>query len=541
VSKALSLHRDFRLWLTSMPSPDFPVSVLMNGSKMIVEPPKGLRQNMLSSYTSAPLSDPEFFENHSRPNVWKKLCFGLCFYHAVIQERRAFGPLGWNIPYEFNSTDLGISLRQLHNFVGEYHRVPFEALTYLAGECNYGGRVTDDRDRRNLMAMLSTYYTEQILETGYQLDPGNSDYIVPPDGKHEDYRTFIEALPSQTPPSVFGLHANADITKDERETKLFLNALLVTQPRTVGGGDGGQDQRPTEDPKEQVGKLAEVIMSKLPNSFDIDKARESYPVSYRESMNTVLTMELQRYNALLKVVKRTLDSLQRAVRGEVVLDSHLEGMLNDMLEGRVPRLWHRKSYPSLKPLGAYAEDLVKRLQFFQDWIDSGAPPCFWLSGFFFTQSFLTGVQQNFARRQRVEIDTLHWEFEFLMQERTDKFTPPQSGCYVWGVFLEGAGWNKTKTQLCESEPKILHVPFPVTWLKPTQEEPPAEMDQSGLPGVCYKCPLYKTSERRGILSTTGHNSNFVMPFTVPIPDSGKAADPNHWVKRGVALLCQLDY
>ncbi|POM65737.1 Axonemal dynein heavy chain, partial [Phytophthora palmivora] len=104
------VHGSFRLWLTSEPTRAFPSYILQHGVKMTNEPPKGMRANLKGSYLTI---DEQWVANCKRPREFKKLLFGLCFFHAVVRERTKFGPLGWNISYVFSSSDLAISKDQL--------------------------------------------------------------------------------------------------------------------------------------------------------------------------------------------------------------------------------------------------------------------------------------------------------------------------------------------------------------------------------------------------------------------------------------------
>ena len=202
----------------------------------------------------------ETFENSKRPREWQKLVFGLCFFHAIIQERRKFGPLGWNIRYEFNTSDLETSTTNLAMFLEEQEELPWDALLYVTGHINYGGRVTDDWDRVCLISILKKYYTQDILEDGYMLSQSGT-YFVPEVGSLASFKQYIASLPLIDSPEVFGLHENANITYQAQESDKIIQTVLSIQPRLTSGA-GGKSQ------DDIVIELAVELENQLPPLLD---------------------------------------------------------------------------------------------------------------------------------------------------------------------------------------------------------------------------------------------------------------------------------
>lgn len=181
------IHPDYRLWLTSMPSSVFPVPVLQGGLKLTNEPPKGLKANMTRSLTDI---GEERYEGCSKPREYKKLVFALAYFHAAILERRKYGAIGWNIPYEWMNSDFNTSELNLRMYLDEQPEVPYIALNYLIAQVNYGGRVTDDKDIRCIKAMLKNLYRSEIMQDGYKLSKLDT-YYAPPEGTLGEALSYV--------------------------------------------------------------------------------------------------------------------------------------------------------------------------------------------------------------------------------------------------------------------------------------------------------------------------------------------------------------
>ncbi|CAG9136920.1 unnamed protein product [Plutella xylostella] len=194
VEKQLELmekpHPEYRLWLTTDPTPTFPIGVLQRSLKVVTEPPNGLKLNLRNTYFKLPA---RALDQCAHP-MYKKLVYVLAFFHAVVQERRKYGKIGWNISYDFSESDFTVCLQILQTYLDRCHEargpIPWATLRFLFGEVMYGGRVIDDFDRRVVRTYMEEYLGDFLLDRfqpfSFYHDQATR-YVIPPDAERDDY------------------------------------------------------------------------------------------------------------------------------------------------------------------------------------------------------------------------------------------------------------------------------------------------------------------------------------------------------------------
>ena len=274
-SDADDVHQDFRLWLTSAPTPQFPVSVLRACVKVSVEPCDGLRESVVSSLTELPEDLQASCDGSS--THWRSLVHAIVLFHGVAQERRSYGPLGWIVPYDFAHTDLVCSLRTAHNLL---HRrsgdqvddasapVPWAAITHILGQIHYGGRVTDGSDRRLLDALIRRHVGAGTLQLG---SAEHASASAP-----ESLQSMLEharGLPDDAPPELLSLHSSAASRRDLQHGQALVRAALRLQPHALPEV-AGSGALPRHDSGAAVLQRVEDILSSLPAALELGKASQ---------------------------------------------------------------------------------------------------------------------------------------------------------------------------------------------------------------------------------------------------------------------------
>ncbi|XP_059853389.1 dynein axonemal heavy chain 9 [Delphinus delphis] len=504
-------HPEFRVFISAEPAPSteghiIPQGILESSVKITNEPPTGMHANLhkaLDNFTQDTL------ELCSRETEFKSILFALCYFHAVVAERRKFGPQGWNRSYPFNTGDLTISVNVLYNFLEANVKVPYDDLRYLFGEIMYGGHITDEWDRRLCRAYLEEFIKPEMLEGELSLAPG---FPLPGNMDYNAYHQYIDAeLPPESP-HLYGLHPNAEIGFLSQTSEKLFRTVLELQPRDGQAGDGAGSAR-----EEKVKAALEEILERVTDEFNIPelmaKAEERTPYV------VVALQECKRMNVLTREIQRSLRELDLGLKGELTMTSDMENLQDALYLDTVPEPWARRAYPSTAGLAAWFLDLLNRIRELEAWTgDFTMPPTVWLTGFFNPQSFLTAIMQSTARKNEWPLDQMALQCDVTKKNREEFRSPPQEGAYIHGLFMEGARWDAQAGVITEGKLKELAPPMPVLLLKAI----PADKQDCR---STYPCPVYKTCQR---------GPTYV--WTLHLKTKEK---PSKWVLAGVALLLQV--
>jgi dynein heavy chain len=515
-------HKDFRLFLTSEPTPydpvrAIPIGILARSIKLTQEAPTGLRANLRRGFNFFDEDDFDELDNRS-----KSIMFSLCHFHACFIERKKFGPKGFNMMYPFSLGDLRDAALCLNNYMENApSQIPWADLKYLFGEIIYGGHIVNDNDRLLANTYLDFFMRDQVLgvmEMFPFISPeANLSFRSPIPSTHEKYNEYFEYLQTESP-LAFGLHPNAEIGFRTVLSDILFNRLLELQPRDASGG-GDEDGAEAVTPESVASTYMEKILIRFEDTiFDMYEVDQALEDEGKGPYQNVFIQECDAMNVLLVEVKRSLKELGMGFAGELTMSEKMEELMNSMFLDRVPVTWERLAWASLRSLAAWLIDATARCNQLQTWCDNptSVPRVTWISGLRNPTSFLTAIKQVIAQKEKRELDKLIVQTEVTGFENFEKVAnSAPRGSYLYGLFLDGARWDAEESVIGESRPKEMFCIMPVILCAAV---PATEAQTSGV----YMSPCYKTMQR---------GPTWVFDAQLKTKDP-----PARWVLAGVALV-----
>jgi len=345
------------------------------------------------------------------------------------------------------------------------------------------------------------------------------DYCIPALGGREKYVAGIESMPgieAQTP-EVFGLHPNAEIDYLTNASKKLWTDLIDLQPRAAGGAGGITRE-------EYIGNIATDIESKMPPLFDLNKLRKDLEADGFSPVFVVLVQELERWEKLNIRMTKSLSQLKKALKGEIAMSNDLDALGSSLFNGQLPAMWRKLTPQTDKMLGSWMSFHLRRQGQYLSWVNEGEPKVMWLSGLSIPETYTAALVQTTCRRYGWPLD------KTTLYTKVTKYTNPTQvaermtdGCYVQGLYIEGAAWDVENQCLIRQPPKVLVQELPIMMIIPV------ELNNLKLHGT-IRVPMYITQQRRNAMGV-----GMMMEA-----DLDTREHSSHWVLQGVALVLNTD-
>ena len=477
-------HPRFRIFLSSDPSKAIPIGLIERCIKLTNDPPSGLKANLTSAISSFSKEDYEDFEPRTRGII-----FGLCHFHAIMVERKKFGPIGYNMMYPFAVGDLRDSAKCLCNYMDNAPvKIPWADLQYIFGEIMYGGHIVNDFDRLMCQRLLQFLMKDDLLDEfgvfPYPDDDKGNFKAPSTSSSYNKVLEHIEVNMMDDSPLAFGLHPNAEIGFRTQQSVALFATLMDISPQDAGAGGGeGQSSQ----------NVAEAMLQDILDMFrDVryDVSDISATMDEVGPYQNVFLQECERMNTLLAEMCISLCDLDLGFKGDLTMTVAMEELQNSLYVDAVPARWKKLAFPSCRGLSGWLTNLSDRITQLSDWVTNPLeiPVVTWISGLFNPQSFLTAIMQVSAAAANLELDKLSVVSEISKKmDPADITSGSRDGAFIYGLSLEGAKWHLNNGILESSSPREMFCDMPIINCKAAIVD---RMDAN-----TYLCPVYKTIQR----------------------------------------------
>ncbi|KAF9454965.1 dynein heavy chain [Macrolepiota fuliginosa MF-IS2] len=454
--QTLNPHRNFRLFLTMEANPSIPVNILRQSRLIMNEPPPGIKANLLDSLrsiTSSRLSQG--------PAEKVRLYFLLAWFHAIIQERLRYVPLGWSKTYDFNDSDMSSAFTTIDTWLNLAARgktnldpanIPWDALRTLIKQSVYGGRVDSDFDQRILDAFVDGLFTPLAYNVDFDLVPtlaGQQQLLTVPDGtKMEHFLSWVQALPDREPPSWLSLPPTAErviaiAQGNELLGKLRKMRMLADDENEVVSTTAAKSQTAQPPWMRSLHERCLEWLGQLPSQF-ATLAKQS--ADNQDPLYRLFSREGSVGRKLLDQVKKDLADVVKVCRGELKQTNHLRTLMSSLTKGTIPEHWRRYKVNKSMAVSGWIADFARRLQQLDhiSGVDNLSNIEVWLGGLFFPEAYITATRQAVAHRKKWSLETLHLRLDLERVNDPEAFI-------VDGLALEGASWMTDKLVLNDGE------------------------------------------------------------------------------------------
>ena len=551
---SLEPNTNFRLFLTLEIHPKIPVNLLRAGRVFVYEPPPGIKANLLRTFNAiAPA------QMMRAPSERSKLYFLLAWFHAIVQERLRYKPLGWSKFYEFNESDLKVATSTLDTWLDSVaqgrsnispDKIPWTAIQTLFGECIYGGKVDNVFDHRLLKSFLKKLFTSRSFESDFALvelqRTSNTNNVPIPEGiRRDEFLAWVESLDhSSHSPAWLGLPSNAERVilanagQDLIRKLLRLQALededeiLVTISQRAGDSSAdsslvselsGGDVRPTY--MKTLASDLDTWLNYLPQELSLLKRSVE---NIKDPLFRYFEREVNSAARLLAVVRRDLNQLQLICDPEkrVKQTNYYRHMVEKLAKELIPEHWIRYKVSKDMKVSSWMIDFSERLRQLECVAQNAT--CLRkisvnLGKLLNPEAYITATRQYVAQANSWSLEELELEFLVCEGRQESGSSTPEGTFTILQLQLEGALVKQNKLHLTTAMSSEI-ARANLHWVRKDRagSEDQLEGGESG-PGQ-ISLPVYRDSTRSDLL------------FTVEMQPDGRE-DANAFFERGVAIIC----